>query len=124
MNNRAYSRSSSTPTFPLKGARIYDFQKVHTSAAAATNLLVKAGLLQKEEATMVSEISQTTGHSQAQVLVRSGFLTQQQYMNVERAQELMQQDVVSENLAMEALRFANPRGMSLDKGLKYMGWGW
>lgn len=124
MNNRAYSQSSAAPTFPHKGARIYDFQTVHCSAARATGLLVKAGLLQKEEVAMAGEIAQTTGHSLPQVLVRSGFLTQLQYSNLERAQDLMDRNVVGENLALEALRFSNPRDMPLEKGLKFLGWGW
>ncbi len=86
-------------------------------------LLQRAGVISKEQYCDAMEIADSIKKSVDQVIVTS-FLNEKESELCAAAMSHIERGAVTEELATDALRLANTKGIKFADGLKYFGYGW
>ncbi len=85
---------------------------------------LKSDLLTRREIEEAEEIALSLGDSLETVLLRSSFLTREQYDRCIKAVAFVEKELITERLALQGLNMACKKGLSLEEGLSYFGWAW
>lgn len=88
------------------------------------HLIEVARLVSRQDLAEAGEIAQSLGQDIEQVLVTSGFLSPGLMKLVKQAQQFIEQERCTEDLAILGLSIAWRKELSFQEGLRYFGWGW
>lgn len=93
-------------------------------APSLASLAVRANALTRQELDEAYVIAQRLGEHLDMVILRSGYMTHDQYSKCSRALQFIEQGLCTEALAITGLNMACKKLVSFEEGLRYFGWGW